>query len=282
MHTTPSRSPPRQLATSHSDQTSHPRNGTNFLSGRSPNCRVPNNGLCDTIHTVNTATEGLAPEAEALRTILERRHSCRAFAPTPVSSAVLDWIFSTAQRTPSWCNAQSWHVHLTSGEATIAFSRALQRSAEAGDGRSDIPPPSSYEGVYRQRQIDSGRALYSELGIAREDYRSRRQHMLENLRFFGAPHVAVISAPKSLGTYGVADCGAYVSTLLNAAESRGVAAVAQGAIAMFSNVVHAHLGIEGDRNIVCGVALGYADESHPANRVRTSRAPLGEVVSQLE
>ncbi len=56
--------------------------------------------------------------------------------------------------------------------------------------------------------------------------------MLENYRFFGAPHVAIITSDKALGVYGAVDCGGYVSTLLLAAESLGIAAVPQAAVAM--------------------------------------------------
>jgi len=39
-----------------------------------------------------------------------------------------------------------------------------------------------------------------------------------------------------------------------------------------------HLGIGDDRRIVCGISFGYADDSHPINQYRTSRAAVSDVV----
>ena len=41
------------------------------------------------------------------------------------------------------------------------------------------------------------------------------------------------------------------------------------------------VGIPEDRDIVCGISLGYADPAHPANAFRTERADVGEAVSGL-
>ncbi|MBZ4231695.1 nitroreductase family protein, partial [Mycobacterium tuberculosis] len=81
---------------------------------------------------------------------------------------------------------------------------------------------------------------------------ARLTQMLENYRFFGAPHVAVITSDAGLGTYGAVDCGGYVATFLAAASSLGVATCAQAALALYSDGVREHLGIGEDRLIVCG------------------------------
>ncbi len=215
---------------------------------------------------------------DALERILTERYSCRAFRPDPVPRDLLDRIFALAQRTPSWCNSQPWQVILTSGEATERFRTALYAAASTGQGRADLPGPQEYRGVYRTRRREAGYALYRSLGIEREDHEGRRRQLLENYRFFGASHVAVITSDRSLGPYGAVDCGAYVSTLLMAAQSLGVSAVPQAAPAMHADTVRAHLGIPEDRVIVCVVSLGYAEERHPANAFRTGREEPDNVV----
>lgn len=119
------------------------------------------------------------------------------------------------------------------------------------------------------------------MGTGRDDNDGRLRQAMENFRFFGAPHVTVISTPKALGPYGAVDCGAYVSTLPTVAQSLGVASIAQAAIAMHSPFVHNHLSIPEDRDIVCVVSFGYADEAHPANGYRTDRADISAVVHDL-
>lgn len=216
--------------------------------------------------------------AATLERILDDRYSCRAFRPEPVPEETIERILRMAQRTASWCNSQAWQVDLVSGPATAAFGKALTDHVMTNDMRSDLPAPERYEGVYGDRRRASGYGLYSALGIERTDHDARMRQMLENYRFFGAPHVAVITSDAGLGTYGAVDCGGYVATFLAAATSLGVATCAQAAIALYSDGVRRHLGLPDDRLVVCGIAFGYADEEHPANSFRTDRAELTDVV----
>ena len=102
------------------------------------------------------------------------------------------------------------------------------------------------EGVYAERRRASGYGLYTALGIERSDHDARAGQMLENFRFFGAPHVALITTDAGLGTYGAVDCGGYVATFLSAATSLGVATCAQAALALYSDGVREHLGLGED------------------------------------
>ena len=64
--------------------------------------------------------------------------------------------------------------------------------------------------------------------------------------------------------------------LARAAQAAGVASVAQAAVASFAPMLHEMLEIPQDRLILCAISFGYADPDHPANRFRTTRAPLPE------
>jgi nitroreductase len=63
-----------------------------------------------------------------------------------------------------------------------------------------------------------------------------------------------------------------------AAESLGVASIAQAALASYPDLARDHLGIESDRTVVCGISFGYEDPSHPANAFRVGRAAISESV----
>ncbi|MDQ4112618.1 MAG: nitroreductase [Actinomycetota bacterium] len=219
--------------------------------------------------------------ANTLEEILAERHSCRGFLPDPVDDDAVRRLFSIAQRTASWCNSQAWQVHLLGGDAVGALSTRLFSRIQSGPGAPDIPGPAKYEGVYQERRRACGYALYNAVGVARDDADGRLTQTLQNFRFFGAPHVAIITAPVALGTYGVMDCGGYVANLLNAAEALGLGAIAQAAIAMYSDAVRDELGISEDRSIVCAVSFGHTATDHPANAFRTERADLAEVVVGL-
>jgi nitroreductase len=222
-------------------------------------------------------------ETRALERLLIERHSCRAFLPKPIPRPIIRRMLEIAQRTATWCNTQAWQVVVTEPDATERLRSALYERAKLNEpARSDVPWPREYRGVYLQRRRDSGFTLYKAVGIARDDMAARNQQMLENFRFFGAPHVALITSDEALGPYGALDCGAYVANFLLAAQSVGVSTIAQAALAHHSEFLRKYFQISDDRLVICGISFGYADESHPANAFRIGRAPIEEAVTWVE
>lgn len=220
-------------------------------------------------------TDNLAATFERL---LDGRFSCRAFRPDPVPRYIVESILRLAQRTASWNNTQPWQVIITSGAATDAFRNALYAKAkDLPPPEADFPFPREYRGVYRERRRECGFQLYDAVGIQRGDKAAYTRQALENFRFFGAPHVAIVSSDEALGPYGAVDCGAYVSNFMLAAQAHGVASIAQAAVTQYGALVHEHFNIPNDRMLICGVAFGYADMRHPLNNYRTSRSAIGDV-----
>lgn len=228
---------------------------------------------------------GAMPLAAAFDTLIRRRYSCRAFQARQVPRAVIERILSTAQRTASWCNAQPWHVTITSGEGTERLRNTLyEHAARNVQAMGNAPEyefeaPREYHGVYLQRRRECGLQLYSSIGIPKGDREAATRQALENFRFFGAPHVAIITSEESLGAYGALDCGAYVSNFVLAANAVGVASIAQAALASYSRFLREYFALPPARKLVCGIAFGYADETQAINQFRTSRATLEEAVS---
>ena len=220
---------------------------------------------------------------EVLASLLAERHSCRAFLPTPVPRGTLEAILRTAQRTASWCNSQAWQVSIASGAAVQRLREALVHAASgAGKGGSDFPFPTEYTGVYQERRRECGFQLYEAVGVARGDKAAYAKQGLEHFRQFGAPHVAILTSAPGLGVYGAVDVGGYVQVLLLAMQAHGVAAIPQAALANYSALVKAQLGIPAERLMVCGISFGYEDTEHPANSYRTTRAGLGEAISWVD
>ena len=221
-------------------------------------------------------------DIEVVEKLLGARYSCRAFKTDPVPRGTIERILSAAQKTASWCNSQPWQVTILSGNAAHALGEALYASASAGTFAADFPFPREYRGVYLDRRRESGFQLYNALGIQRGDKAAYQKQMLENFRFFGAPHVAIITSDEALGVYGAVDCGGYVSNFMLAAQSLGIATVPQAALAGQSDVVRRHLGFADDRRLVCGISFGYADGAHAANSYRTTRAAIGEAATFVD
>lgn len=216
---------------------------------------------------------------QTLLDLLGERHSCRAFLPDPVPHGVIAKIVQTAQRVPSWCNAQPWQVSVTDPAATERLSQALLQAVETDAPRPDLDWPLRYTGVYQDRRRTCGFQLYDAVGIAREDRGARRAQMLENYRFFGAPHVAIVTSEADLGAYGAMDCGGFVAAFTLAAQALGIATIPQAAIAAYAPTVRRELDLPGTRLILCAISLGHADPDHPANGFRTERASPDEVIT---
>jgi nitroreductase len=238
------------------------------------------------VSTADTESESVNLAA-ALETLLMRRYSCRAFLPRPVPRATIERILAIAQRSASWCNAQPWQVIVTTGAGTERLRAAFYQHAAAaqaagGSAQYDYDPPREYRGIYLQRRRECGLQLYSSLGIGKADRAAAARQVLENFRFFGAPHLAIVTCEESLRTYGAIDCGGYVANFLLAATSLGVAAIAQAAVASQSGFLRQYLALPADRRVICGISFGYADEQHRANRFRTTRATVTDAVTWLD
>ncbi|SUE28832.1 nitroreductase [Nocardia farcinica] len=225
----------------------------------------------------------LAPDDEAtdaLERILRSRWSCRAFAPEPVPRSEIARILDLARRSPSWCNTQPWHVHVTEGADTDRLRKALRAAVVAGpEAAPDIPFPESYEGVYRDRRRISGWQLYESLGIDKGDRVASGEQMLRNFDLFDAPHVAIVTTERALGAYGAVDCGIFVSNFVLAAHSRGVATIPQAALATQAPLLREQLGLPPERQVLLGISFGYPDPGHPVNGYRTDRQALAEVAT---
>lgn len=211
--------------------------------------------------------------------LLKSRQSCRAFTPDPVAHETLWRILTMAQRTASWCNAQPWTSYVLSGQSLTQLKDALATHILGGASEEpDLQPPLDYTAERRDRRRQAGFALYGALEIDKSDLEGRQRQMMKNFEFFGAPHVVVVTTAAELQEYGAVDAGAYMATMMLAAESMGVASCPQAAPALFAPSIRASLDIPDGERIVATVALGYKDTEARANAFRTPRASLEENV----
>ncbi|WP_200940195.1 nitroreductase [Aeromicrobium sp. Root495] len=210
-------------------------------------------------------------DLDVLETLLEERWSCRGFTDEPVDRPTIDRLLTIAGRTPSWCNTQPWNVVVTSPPETAALRDAMGADERLG---SDIEFPAKYEGVHAERRRESGWQLYEATGVAKGDREASAAQMMRNFEFFGAPHLLVLTTSRSLGPYGAVDCGLFVDTFLLAVQAAGLGACAQAAVAMRSDFLHEYLGLDEDRQVVCGISFGHPDQDHATNGYRTTRVPL--------
>ncbi|WP_174912117.1 nitroreductase family protein [Burkholderia diffusa] len=220
------------------------------------------------------------PELAALDRLTSGRSTCRAYQHQALDPELIRSIVSMAGRSASWCNVQPWQLVVTeTPESTERFRQALIQRVNAHPGNeSDLPFPPSYEGVYRERRRGAGIALYSALGIGPKDTERSAEQAFRNFRMFDAPHVAIVTVPVELGPYALIDAGGFVSSFLIAAYAHGVATTPQGALARHARFVREYFGIPDTQHMICGISFGYAEDAHPVNQFRTTRAGVDDVM----
>lgn len=221
------------------------------------------------------------PEApatiDALERVIRTRRSVRGFRPDPVPQATLREIFELAQRTPSNCNVQPWRSYVASGASCQRVRAKLLERLDArvpphfdfGDGNAN-----AFSGDYRRLQVECAVALYSEMGVARDDRAGRFRALRRNFELFDAPHVVFVGMHKSFGLQVALDVGAYLQTLMLAMTARGIASCPQGSLRNYPDVVRELFDVPDEIGILCGISFGYEDPAVPANRTRVGREPL--------
>jgi nitroreductase len=132
---------------------------------------------------------------------------------------------------------------------------------------------------YRKRQVDCAIALYDSVGVKYEEKDKRQELMLRNWQFFGAPHAAFISMPKTMGEVNAVDIGIYVQTLMLVMTANGIACCPQGALAMFPAAAHELAGIPEDHGVLLGLSFGYADQQAAINHYDVGREEMESVTS---
>lgn len=222
----------------------------------------------------------MTSSSDTLRSLAQARYSCRAFLPEQIPETVITDIVATARHAPSWCNAQPWQLTITKGAETDRFRDALYTHAKSNAPPvPDIPWPEAYPDVYGERRRACGWQLYDAVGIAKGDRVASAAEMMKNFKLFGAPHVALLHAPKVLGAHGAMDCGGFVTAFCLAAQANNVATIAQAALTTYAPFVKNWMGIDADRSLLCAISFGRADPNHPVNSFRTARETPDAIIN---
>lgn len=210
------------------------------------------------------------------------RITTRAFLATPVSGEVIRSILDTARRTPSGGNLQPWHVWVLGGEEMARFKATMRQKLETnpfGEGSEyEIYPPKLKE-PYRSRRFKCGEDLYATIGVTREDKAGRLQQFARNFEFFDAPAAFFFAIDRSMQQGQWADLGMFLQSIMLLAREHGLHTCPQEAWSIWYKTLGELLNIPSDLMLFCGMGIGYMDEAHPINTLRTERAPLAEIAT---
>ncbi|MBW8636538.1 nitroreductase [Hoeflea sp. WL0058] len=215
---------------------------------------------------------------------LASRISCRAFKPDPVDSKTVRAIIDGARFAPSGGNLQPWRLFAVSGTPlTRLFEDIRAKMADTPRGETpeyNVYPPDLKE-PYAARRFKCGEDLYASIGIERDDKPGRIRQFRRNFEMFGAPVGLFVYIDRTMGPPQWSDVGMFLQSIMLLAREHGLHTCAQEAWAQWHTTIDDHLKPPAEWMLFCGIALGYMDEDHPINTLRTERASVDEIVTFL-
>ncbi len=207
---------------------------------------------------------------EAIKT----RKSIRGFLPPPVPKPVLEEVLRLAARAPSGTNIQPWEVTIIGGEVMQQVKEALFQEARSGTPPAQDIPRLRLPERYFDRRRDIGYRLYGILGIRREDKKVRREWALQAIKFFDAPNGLIFYLDSELFPNHLLDLGLFLQSIMLVALAFGLGTCPEGIVVIYPEVLRKILNISDRKKIVCGMAIGYPDWKHPANKLVSPREPI--------
>jgi nitroreductase len=218
------------------------------------------------------------------------RMSARAFTQQAVPRELLEQILEVSSRAPSGTNTQPWKVYVLQGtsrdslvEKACAAHDAIRANPElaANFKESYDYYPEKWVSPFIDRRRENGWSLYGLLDIGKGDKDKMHAQHQRNFRFFDAPVGLMFTINRVMGRGSLVDAGMLLQNIMVSARGHGLHTCPQAAWNGFANIIMPHIGAGEDELLVCGMALGYADESDKVNSFHTPRVPVSEFATWL-
>ena len=232
----------------------------------------------------------LAP-VNAVDRAIESRQSMREFLPSPVPRALIEHLLELASRAPSGTNTQPWKAYVLQGASKDTLIGKVCRAHDALRANPDLASqykeeydyyPEKWVSPYIDRRRENGWSLYGLLGITKGDKEKMHAQHQRNYRFFDAPVGLMFTLDRVMGRGSLLDYGMFVQNFMVAARGHGLHTCPQAAWNGFANIILPHIGAGDNEMLVCGMSLGYADESARVNTFRTPRVSAAEFTTWLD
>lgn len=229
--------------------------------------------------------------SSAVDAAITSRMSARAFTPQAVSRADLEQILAVASRAPSGTNCQPWRVYVLTGASRDSLVDKVCTAHDAIRAEPAVAAeyveeydyyPQKWISPYIDRRRENGWGLYGLLGIGKADKDKMHAQSQRNFRFFDAPVGLMFTVDRVMGRGSLVDYGAFMQNIMVAARGRGLHTCPQAAWNAFSKIIMPHIGAGPEEMLVCGMALGYADETALVNTFHTPRVPVQDFTTWLD
>ncbi len=227
------------------------------------------------------------PEQKIVDEAITSRRSIRAFLPTPVTREDIEALLRVAARAPSGSNTQPWKVYVLAGETRRRLSDEILAAyldpAQVAEHQEEYHYyPQQWVSPYVDRRRKIGWDLYALLGLTRDNKAGMQAQHGRNYGFFDAPVGLIFTIDRVMEQGSWLDYGMFLQNLMIAARARGLDTCPQAAFTQFHQVIARVLQIPDGEQLVCGMALGYADHSKIENTLKTEREPVSGFAKFLE
>ena len=231
------------------------------------------------------------PPVNAVDHAIESRQSMREFLPAPVPRALIQHLLELASRAPSGTNTQPWKAYVLQGaskdslcdKVCLAHDALRDNPALAAEYQEEYDYyPEKWVSPYIDRRRENGWGLYGLLGITKGDKDKMHAQHQRNYRFFDAPVGLMFTLDRVMGRGSLLDYGMFMQNFMVAARGHGLHTCPQAAWNGFAKIILPHIGAGDAEMLVCGMALGYADESALVNTFRTPRVSAAEFTHWVE
>ncbi len=219
------------------------------------------------------------------------RFSARAFLPQPVPRQTITDILEVARRSASGTNTQPWKTYVLQGASRDTLVAKVCAAHDAINANPALAAdykeaydyyPEKWVSPYIDRRRENGWTLYSLLGIGKGDKEKMHVQHQRNFRFFDAPVGLMFTLDKVMGRGSLVDYGMFLQSIMVAARAHGLHTCPQAAWNGFAKIILPHLAAGPDEMLVCGMSLGFADQSALVNSYSTSRVPVTEFTTWLD
>jgi nitroreductase len=226
-------------------------------------------------------------EQKIVDDIIVSRRSIRAFLPTPVAREDIEALLQVAARAPSGSNTQPWKVYVLTGERRQRLSRKildayLDPSQNAQHKEEYDYYPRQWVTPYVERRRKVGWDLYALLGLTRDNKAGMQAQHGRNYAFFDAPVGLIFTVDRVMAQGSWLDYGMFLQNLMIAARARGLDTCPQAAFTQFHRVIADELQLPDSEQLVCGMALGFADRDKTENTLVTERASVAEFATFVD
>ena len=234
-----------------------------------------------------TSIDAANPVDEAIAS----RQSMRQFLAKPVARETIAHLLEVASRAPSGTNTQPWKTYVLQGASrdtlvakVVQAHDALRLNPALAEEYREAYDyyPEKWVSPYIDRRRENGWGLYGLLGIGKGDKDKMHAQHQRNYTFFDAPVGLMFTLDRVMGRGSLVDYGMFLQSIMVAARGHGLHTCPQAAWNGFAKIILPHIGAGPDEMLVCGMALGYADDAALVNTFRTPRVPAAQFTSWLD